>query len=104
MESSITTISDANKLLPNDTALTPVNPLPEMVTWVPPKDEPLFGVMLVMIGGSFGKYVNCVGEFAVPPRVFTVISTLPDDKPLGVVTLIVLGVTLLIETTGVVPK
>ena len=62
---------------PNITAVTPVNPVPVMVTTVPLDAGPVLGEMLVTVGR--GAYVNtsAAEEVLVPLDVVTLISTTP---------------------------
>ena len=62
-------------MVPNFTAVTPVNPVPVIVTVVPLVAGPLVGEIPVMVGA----YVNwSAAEVAlVPPGVVTVTSTVP---------------------------
>ena len=62
---------------PNLTAVAPVNPVPVIVTTVPPAADPVAGEMLVTVGA--GTYVNpSPATIAlVPPDVVTLISTVP---------------------------
>ena len=64
-------------MVPNVTAVAPVNPVPVIVTVVPPATGPDTGVIPVTVG--MGSYVNwSAGEVAlVPPGVVTVTSTVP---------------------------
>ena len=62
-------------MVPNFTAVTPVNPVPVIVTVAPLVAGPLVGEIPVMVGA----YVNwSAAEVAlVPPGVVTVTSTVP---------------------------
>ena len=64
-------------VVPNLTAVAPVNPVPVMVTTVLPVKGPLFGVILVTFGST--AYVNrsAVEVALVPPGVVTVTSVIP---------------------------
>src|SRR5208283_830056 len=66
-------------VVPNITAVAPVNPVPVIVTVVPPATGPAAGVIPVTTGT--GSYVNSsAGEVAlVPPGVVTVTSTVPAE-------------------------
>jgi hypothetical protein len=44
------TVNDVAGVPPNDTAVTPVNPVPVMITLVPPATGPLLGETLVTVG------------------------------------------------------
>jgi hypothetical protein len=64
-------------VVPNVTAVAPVNPVPVTVTVVPPATGPAAGEIPVTVGT--GAYVNwSAAEVGlVPPGVVTVISTVP---------------------------
>ncbi len=50
------TVNEVAAVAPNATAVAPVNPVPVIVTEVPPACGPLLGLTLVTVGG--GLYVN----------------------------------------------
>ena len=64
-------------MVPNVTVDALVNPVPVIVTAVPPVAGPLAGEMLVTVGA--GIYVNLSPAMIalVPPGVVTLISTVP---------------------------
>jgi len=49
---SLVTFRPVPGVVPNLTAVAPVNPVPVMVTPVPPSVDPLAGEMLVMVGAE----------------------------------------------------
>ena len=49
---SLVTCRPVPEVVPNLTAVAPVNPVPVMVTAVPPAVDPLAGEMLVMVGAE----------------------------------------------------
>ena len=49
---SLVTCRLVPEVVPNLTAVAPVNPVPVMVTAVPPAVDPLAGEMLVMVGAE----------------------------------------------------
>jgi hypothetical protein len=81
--------------VPKSTSVAPVNPVPVIVTDVPPDVDPDLGLMPVTAGGA--TYVNwSADEVAeVPPGVTTVTSTVPA-VPAGLVAVICVSVSLLI--------
>ncbi|MNM52521.1 hypothetical protein D3C81_636000 [compost metagenome] len=50
---ALTTVTAKPLLLPNFSAVTPVKPVPVMVTAVPPLLGPVAGVTAVMVGGGW---------------------------------------------------
>src|SRR5437016_43177 len=88
---------------PNDTAVAPRKPLPEIVTDVPPSRAPEAGLRPLTTGGA--TYVNSsAGEIAdVPPTVVTVTSTVPAPCA-GAVALIWLSLTTVNEIAAALPN
>ena len=74
---ALTTVLLVPGIVPNVTAVAPVNPVPVTVTSVLPAWDPLAGEMLVTFGGA--PYVNLspATRALVPPGVMTVTSTIP---------------------------
>ncbi len=63
---------------PNLTAVAPMNPVPVIVTVVPPLVVPEVGVSEEMVGvGALKVYVSPVPDVAVPPAVVTLTLTAP---------------------------
>ena len=54
----------AAAVAPKSTAEAPVNPVPVIVTWVPPLVDPVVGVKEVTLGGA--TKVKSVAEVPVP--------------------------------------
>ena len=75
---ALTTVKGVAPVVPNVTAVAPVNHVPVIVTTVPPDVVPYVGEIPVTVG-SGTAYVNWLAaEFAlVPPGVVTVTSTTP---------------------------
>lgn len=94
-------VPDAN---PNLTAVAPVNPVPEIVTGVPPASGPLAGLMPVTVGGAGAVKVNWSADKVVdvPPGVVTVMSIVP--VPAGLLAVIVVELTTVSPVPGVAPK
>ena len=101
---ALTKVTFADVALPNCTRGVPVNPVPVMVTAVPPKVVPVAGVMLVTVGAA-APYVNISAAEVtdVPPGVVTVTSMDPA-VPAGLVTVIELSLTTVKLRVAVVPK
>jgi hypothetical protein len=83
---------------PNDTPITPVRFVPEMVMLAP--NPPLAGLILVKVGGGLST-ANIVREVAVPAGVTTLIS--PPLIPDGTTAVICVALTTVKLLTGVVP-
>ena len=64
-------------IIPNLTAVAPVNTVPVTVTVVPPTNGPLVGVMLVTVGTDTYVNLSAADVTLVPPGVVTVTSTVP---------------------------
>jgi hypothetical protein len=64
-------------VVPNLTAVASVNPVPVIVTAVPPATGPLAGEMLVTVGTGIYVNVSSATIALVPPGVVTRISTVP---------------------------
>jgi hypothetical protein len=62
---------------PNLIAVAPVNPVPVIVTSVPPAWGPLAGDMLVTVGGAAYVNLSPATIALVPPGVVTLTSTVP---------------------------
>jgi hypothetical protein len=86
---SETKVTPVPAVAPNLTVAALVNPVPVIVTDVPPNLVPLVGEMLVTVGAT-PVYVNrSLAEVAlVPPVVVTVTSTVPPAALAGDVTVI----------------
>src|SRR5436853_1689264 len=61
---ALSTVKEPAALLPNLTAVAPEKLVPVMVTLLPPDDGPVFGLMLVTVGGRNGTTLanQCVGK------------------------------------------
>ena len=95
IELSLTNVYDDAAVLSNVTPVTPVKPLPDIVTVVPPAVVPVVGEMPVTTGvPAAAVNVNwSADEVAdVPPAVVTVTSTVPAE-PAGAVAVIELSLT-----------
>ena len=88
---------------PNLTAVTKVNPVPVIVTAVPPLAGPLVGAMPLTVGAA--TYVNwSAGVIAlVPPGVMTLTSTVPA-VPAGEVAVILVAEFTVKAVAAVFPK
>ena len=86
------------------TANAPINPVPVIVTTVPPLASPLAGEMALIVGGRTA-YVNwSAGDIALVPKgVVTVTLTVPT-APAGEMVAILVAFTTVKLETGVVPK
>lgn len=62
-------------VVPKSTAVAPVNPVPVIVTSVPPPGGPAAGLMPITVGAYVNLSADDVPE--VPPGVVTVTSTVP---------------------------
>jgi hypothetical protein len=100
---SLTTVNEVAAVLPKLTAVAPVNPLPVIVTDVPPASGPAVGEIPVTTGATV--YVKWSAELVVelPPGVVTVTSTVPAS-PAGEVALILVALTTVNEVAAVDPK
>ena len=65
------------EVVPNLTAVAPVNPVPVIVTAVPPAVDPLAGEMLVTVGAETYVNLSPVTIALVLPSVVTLTSTVP---------------------------
>ena len=105
---SLTTLTFVAAAVPKSTAVAPVNPVPMIVTEVPPLGGPAVGLMAETVGGGAAGavYVNRsaddVGD--VPTGLVTVTSTAPGLTPAGLTTTIWVPDSLKKLVTGVVPK
>jgi hypothetical protein len=72
---SLFTVNDAAAVAPKLTALAPVNPVPVIVTEVPPAGGPLFGETLVTVGAATNVNWSAALVALVPPIEVTVTST-----------------------------
>jgi hypothetical protein len=100
---SLATVNDVAAVLPKLTAVAPVNPLPVIVTAVPPAIGPPAGETPVTTGAAM--YVKWSAELVaeVPPGVVTVTSTVPAS-PAGEVALMLVGLTTVTSVAALVPK
>ena len=89
-------------MLPNFIAVTPVKPVPVMVTLVPPPRGPTAGEMAVTVG--FPKVNWSAAEVGdVPFAVVTVMSTVPAG-PAGLVAVIEVALFIVYEAAAVALK
>ena len=58
IEVSLTTVTFVAAVAPKSTAVAPVNPVPVIVTDVPPAVEPVVGLTPVTVGAATTWYVN----------------------------------------------
>jgi hypothetical protein len=65
------------EVAPKFTAEAPVNPVPVIVTLVPPAAEPVFGLTFVTVGAATNVNWSAALVADVPPVVTTVTSTVP---------------------------
>ena len=71
------TTNDDADIPPNNTWVARLNPVPLMVTLVPPAVEPLLVVRLVTWGGVANVHWSAVDFAEVPAEVVTTTSTVP---------------------------
>ena len=104
IEVSLTTVTFVAAVVPKSTAVAPVNPVPVIVTVVPPASGPDVGLKPVTLGAVTAVYVNwSAGDVAeVPPGVTTVTSTVP--VPAGLSAVIEVSLTTVTLVAGVAPK
>jgi hypothetical protein len=101
-ELSLTNVYDVAAVLPNITLVTPVKPLPEIVTEVPPAVVPDVGEMPVTVGVDEVVYVNTPVPVTDPPG--AVITTLADPAvPAGVIAVISVSLTTVTLLAAVPP-
>ena len=77
-------------MVPNFTALAPLNPVPVMVTEVDPEVGPLVGLTPPTVGGPMKVNWSTPEVAEVPPAVVTVVSTVPAPSA-GVAAVIWVG-------------
>ena len=77
MDVALLTVKLVAAVPPKLTAVAPVNPVPVMVTDVPPAVVPLFGLTLVTVGAPTKVNWSPAPVALVPPAVVTVVSTVP---------------------------
>ena len=70
----LTTVTSMAAVPPRVTAVAPVKSVPVMVMAVPPSVEPLFGEILVTVGGALP--ITSISRYAVPPfsKAFVLVS------------------------------
>ena len=73
----MTTVLLVPGIVPNVTAVAPVNPVPVTVTSVLPAWDPLAGEMPVTFGGALYVNRSVVERALVPPGVVTFTFTIP---------------------------
>src|ERR1700680_190537 len=88
-------------VVPTETVLTLVNPVPVRVTAVPPVRGPALGVTLVTVGAATYVYWSAPDVALVPPGVVTVMSTVPAE---AVGTSTVIDVALFTVKQGALPQ
>ena len=98
------TVKAVVPVVPNVTAVAPVNHVPVIVTRVPPDVVPFAGEMKLTVGSGMA-YVNWLAaEFAlVPPGVVTLTSTIPAALA-GEVAVILVALTMIKDVAPVVPN
>ena len=74
---SLLTVKPVAAVAPKFTAVAPVNPVPVIVTDVPPAAGPLLGVTLVTVGAPTNVNWSFALVALVPPTVVTLTSTVP---------------------------
>ena len=97
---SLTTVKLVAAVVPKSTAVTPVKPVPVIVTNVPPTSGPAAGLMPVTVGALAKRSAGDVAD--VPFGVVTVTSTVP--VPAGLSAVIVVALTTVTSVAGVRPK
>ena len=99
----MTTVLLVPGIVPNVTAVAPVNPVPVTVTSVSPAVDPFFGEIPVTFGGA--PYVNrsAVERALVPPGVATFTFTIPAVWA-GEVTLILVLENTVMVVPALAPK
>jgi hypothetical protein len=102
---SETKVTPVPAVAPNLTVAALVNPVPVIVTVVPPNLVPLVGEMLVTVGAT-PVYVNrSLTEVAlVPPGVVTVTSTVPPVALAGEIAVIEVALLTVNEVADVPPN
>jgi hypothetical protein len=88
---SLTTIRSVATVEPKSTAVAPVNPVPVIVTGVPPAAVPLVGFKAVTVGAARNVNLSAEDVGEVPSGFVTVTSTVP--VPAGLVVVIVVALT-----------
>ena len=91
-------------VVPNLTAVAPVNPVPVMVTRVPPAGGPLAGEMAVTVGVVSYVNLSLATIALVPPGVVTVILTIPAARAAGEVMVILVPEFTVRPVPAVVPN
>src|SRR5205807_2291967 len=76
---ALTNVTEVPAFAPNLTVAPLTNPVPVIVTVVPPAVGPADGLTAVTAGTAALLYLSAVPVALVPPGVVTVISTLPAD-------------------------
>src|SRR6478735_9103093 len=74
---ALLTVNEAAAVAPKLTAVAPVNPVPVIVTDVPPAAGPLVGLTLVTVGAALNVNWSLALVALVPLGVVTVMSTVP---------------------------
>jgi hypothetical protein len=100
----LTTTMSVAGVVPKSTTVAPLNPVPVIVTEVPPAAGPLDGLIPLIVGAATAVYVNwSAGEVADVPRgVATVTFTVP--VPAGLSAVIVVSLTTVTPVAAFVPK
>jgi hypothetical protein len=100
---ALTTVNEVAAVDPKLTAVAPVNPVPVIVTTVPPASGPALGRTAVTAGTA--AYVKWSAELVaeVPPGVVTVTSTVPAE-PAGEVAVMLVSLTTVTSMAAWVPK
>ena len=80
----LTTVTSVAAVVPKSTAVAPVNPVPVIVTAVPPAAGPLFGLMPVTVGAAAAAWVSTTSSPS-PPTYEMVNGVLPivNEAPSG---------------------
>lgn len=97
------TLKLAAPMVPNVTALAPVNPEPEIAMVLPPTVEPCIGLMPEIAGAATNEYRSAAVVALVPLGVVTVTSTAPAECA-GTVAVNVVPEATLKFVAGVEPK
>ena len=63
---SLTTVKSVAAVVPKSTAVAPVNPVPVIVTKVPPAAGPLVGLMPVTVGAAAAAWVSTTSSPSPP--------------------------------------